>query len=718
MKAFRSGSPFETEAVLAAAKPASFLSIDQLPDFQISRDGENTVLTALFEIDDALWGLGKNVGSVNRRGMRFALYNRSDPSHTPDKIGLYGSLPFLIVSSLNRSYGIFIDYPSRISIDAGFTQYDKLVISIPSSDFDLYLFDAAPAREIIREFLSLVGPPVRLPAWSFGYHQCRYSYPDAQTVEELATKFRELKIPCDALYLDIDYMDQYKIFTVDEKAFPNLPELAGKLRQQGFKIVSIIDPGIKVEPGYEIYDQAVANDFCCVTGNGEPFVGAVWPGLTVFPDFLRPEVRDWWGSLYRETVEAGIEGFWNDMNEPEIMYTPESLAGLKTSLSALMEKSDLGSDPVGELPALWQWWNNPRFWDEFYHRGPDGSLIPHQKIHNLYGSLMARATSEGVAKLRPNRRSFVLSRASYPGMHRHSIVWTGDNHSWWDHMKLHIQMMISLNMGGFFCAGADVGGHSGEPSPELLVRWTQLGVFSPFFRNHTVKHSRPQEPWAFGEDCTGHTRNAITLRYSLLPYLYSEYVRCSRELTPFVAPLFLDFDSSATRHIEDQFFLGDTLMVCPVITQSARGRFVHLPRGKWLHWNATTWDSREFVLCRDGNPFIEASLGQIPLFLRENRLLVLTEPTQYVGEFSPAAYIVCGLVTDQAAFTITIDDGDSLDFQNGAFTEIHLHAESVAGTPVGRVTSTVHAGFPISGITIHFELYDGNGVCHQSSVTL
>ena len=706
---YRSGKPFATDAVVAPI-PKDRFEEAALPEwFTIERMADGSVkLLYTMAPEDQIYGLGQNMGPFNRRGRRYELFAIDDNHHMPHKEALYGSHPFLIVDG-PHTFGLLIDFPGRIIFDIGFTDRHILEIVIPRADFDLYLFDETNKLEIIRQCLLLTGTPYVPPRWAFGYMQCRWSYPDEAAVREVADGFRENDIPCDAIFMDIDYMEAFKVFTISEERFPRFPEFIREMQGRGFRLVPIIDPGVKIEKGYRVYDEGHEKGYFCTGKDGKEFVVAVWPGLTHLPDFLNPEARQWWADQYKELIRMGIPGFWNDMNEPSLFYTPEAayhlLATLKRSSIRKLRSLNV-NDFLGQVFGLSQ---NPEYYKDFYHRLADGTRVRNDEVHNLYGFNMTRATAEAFRQVDPDRRYFLLSRSSATGLHRYATIWMGDNDSWWEHMLTQIRMTMALNMSGYFYTGADIGGFASNVSPELLIRWTQLGAFSPMCRNHSAKGTRRQEPWAFGPDDTRIMRDAIRLRYAFLPYSYSEFIRSVETLTPFVTPLCFLFDDPRAGNVEDQFMVGQSLMVAPVIHSNASGRYVHLPQGLWLHWNAARHDHRTMKVMEPGDYFIKADLSKIPLFIRENRLIALTEPVAHLGLYHPKKIILTGLVTDWAFFTIHEDDGETYGFRNGKRSRLTVTVRKTQSGYEVACELDEHPSVPFSTESVHLEIYDSQG---------
>ena len=461
-----------------------------------------------------------------------------------------------------------------------------------------------------------------------------------------------------------------------------------------------------------------AKGYFCVDKDGKDFVAAVWPGLCHFPDFQRPEVRAWWGKLYKQFTDAGIEGFWNDMNEPAIFYVPEVLKSARERMYSILGKENIGRELEVVAEDLTSIFNRRDYYDKFYQQETDGQLINHEDIHNLYAFNMTRGTAEQLEQAMPEKRYFLLSRGSYAGQHRFGGIWTGDNSSWWEHLQVNIQMLMSLNLTGFFYNGADIGGFGSDPSPELVIRWMQLGVFSPLFRNHTWFGVRNQEPWSFDNESTSILRNVLRLRYALVPYAYSEFMRAARDLEPFISPLFLEFDGERTREVENQFLYGQSLMIAPVYTPNARGRFVHLPECRWLYWKAAQCETREMQVMDAGEYYVQADLHETPVFLREDSLTVLGAPGKHVDEKALETLQVVGLVTDSAEFRYYEDDGQSYNFRQGkhAITTIRVRKNS-EGYHISCERDEQH-GFRSPLKDIHCEIYDADGKIFTRSLRI
>jgi alpha-glucosidase len=624
--------------------------------------------------------------------------------HCPSTKSMYSSHPFLIIDS-DIHFGLLIDYPSKIVFDVGYSDYDTLKITIPSKDFNLYIFKSEDNLGVIREYLKLSGSPFVPPKWAFGYQQSRWSYPTKDVVKEVAEKFREKGIPCDSVYLDLDYMDNYKIFTTSEERFEDFNSFVKSLKDMGFKLVPIIDPGVKIEKGYEVYESGMKNDVFCKDENGQNFIGAVWPGWVNFPDFLDKNVRRWWGDLYKRFVDIGINSFWNDMNEPSIFYTPESLKkALKVSENV---DQNLAIENLVKLSTIEQTLHGSEIYKKFYHLN---GKVNHDKVHNLYGFYMAKATADGLKKL-SDERYFLLSRSTCIGAHTFTGLWTGDNRSWWEHLEMNVKMLMSLNMVGFFYNGADIGGFGDNCNPELLIRWIQLGVFSPLFRNHSAIDTIHQEPWSFDEKTEDIIKESIKFRYSLIEYIYSQYMQSVKNLKPLIRPIFFDFDDKNSKEIEDQFMFGDSLMVAPIYRSQVKGRVVYLPKDKWLLWKVKNHKSRNLKVLEKGYNFIQVKLDEMLIFIKKGSFVILSEPMNFVGEKNVIKLTALGFVENEATLTYYTDNGVDYSFENGLYCELKIRVKRAKDDFEAEIIKMGEFDCKIK--TIEFEIYDIKGNLHK-----
>jgi len=660
------GNPYYTGAVVESGEEIKKKKVDY---FQIKN---NYILNYKMHDNDIVFGLGENLRGINKRGGKYISFCSDEPNQTPGKKSLYGGHNFLLLDGVEK-FGVFVDCPGKVEFDIGFTHRDYLEITVESGNFDLYIIDGNNAREIVKRFLNIIGEGYVPPKWAFGYQQSRWSYEDKMEVEKIVDSFIENDIPCDAIYLDIDYMEDYKNFTISEKRFPNFKNFVEKMKEKGFRLIPIIDAGVKIEEGYDVYEEGIDRGYFCVDEEGEPFVAAVWPGKVHFPDFLNRDARLWFGEKYERLIDSGIEGFWNDMNEPAIFYTNRGIErAIECAKNA--EGKNLNIDSFFRLKDEFRdVSNNIEDYKSFYHR-VDGELINHYDLHNLYGYNMTKAASEGFKEADSNRRFLLISRSSYIGMHRYSGIWTGDNHSWWEHLLLNIKMMPSLNMCGFLYSGADTGGFGDDVNSELAIRWTQFSIFTPLFRNHSAKGTRRQEPFAFDYESMNIMRSAIKLRYALIPYIYSEYMKAIIDKDVYFAPISFEYNDEFSGQVEDQLLVGDSLMITPIYIENARGRYIWLPEDMLL-WKISDYNERKYEVIEKGHRYLNVGIDEIPIFIRKNKVLALGRSANTVDNINNDELLVIAFVEDKASYTYYDDDGKSLDYRDGVYSHINIEIQ-------------------------------------------
>lgn len=625
-KRFVVGNPVDTEAVLN--KPAPSVHNMLNPRLIMSKNSRR--MSYHMKKDDVIYGLGESLHGMNKRGFIYVSNNTDQTKHNEDQYSLYGSHNFILIDCGNYdAIGIFTDYPGKVTYDIGFTDKDLLTITVEEPDYEFYVFNEGSALDIINEFRTLIGKSYKAPLWGFGYGQSRWGYKNAEDIRKVVREHRENHLPLDAVYMDIDYMVRYEDFTVDEKAFPNFKNFVKEMKDQHIHLVPIIDAAVKVEDGYDVYEEGVKNNYFCKDEEGNDFIMAAWPGKSVLPDVLRPEVRDWFGKKYKNLTDAGIDGFWNDMNEPALFYSTKSLKKVADIMATFKDKIDDLS-----LEDLWYYTgvpaglaNNPEDYQSIYH-DINGEKVRHDKVHNLYGYNMTRAAAEAFKEIAPDKDVLVFSRSSYIGMHRYAGIWTGDNSSFYSHIELLLHQLPNLNMCGFLYVGADTGGFAFNTSENLMKRFMQLSIFTPLFRNHSALGTREQEIYQF-KDIDGF-RNLLNLRYALIPYLYSTYVDCIENNKMMFTPVGLAFPGDKeARHIEDQLLLGNDLMIAPIYKANAVGRDVYLPEDMTLYLMKSDTDYQTKELSK-GHHYIYADIDEVPVFVRKGKKLQLTEHKEYV----------------------------------------------------------------------------------------
>ncbi len=546
---------------------------------------------------------------------------------------MYVAIPFFLALRPGVGYGIFFNTTFWSRFDLGAEQPGVWRMETQGGELDYYIIYGPEPAKIIDTYTQLTGRMPMPPRWSLGYQQCRWSYESQYIIRQLASEFRQRRIPCDVIYLDIDYLNGYRIFTWNPKRFPNPKELIHDLNQDGFKLVTISEPGVKYDPeaDYQVFDEGLKNDYFIRKTNGQLFHGYVWPDKAVFPDFMRPEVRQWWGRWQNSLTDIGVAGIWNDMNEPTLDDRPFGDSGNKIS---------------------------------FPLDAPQGSAqekTTHAETHNLYGLKMAQASYQGVELARPTERSFFLSRAGYAGIQRWSAVWTGDNQSLWEHLEMSIPMLCNLGLSGIAFVGADIGGFAGNATAELFARWMQLGMLYPLMRGHSALTTAQHEPWTFGHRVEQICREYIELRYRLLPYIYTLFWEAATTGSPILRPLLYHFPNDPkTFTLADQVMLGPSLLAAPIYRPGVEDRAVYLPSGRWYDW----WSGEAF----DGPTTIlaHAPLERMPLYVRAGSIIPMGPVTQYVDE-GPLDQLRLRIWKGTGEFTFYEDDGHTFEYKTGAF---------------------------------------------------
>ena len=591
---------------------------------------------------DVVYGLGENVRGINKRGWVYESKCSDDPNHTESKRSLYGAHNFIIIADSDNpaaSKGLFIDYPGRVIFDIGYLDKNELVITVCSGNFTAYVvspaMDGADGSDnhlysIVRQFRHIIGKSYVPPRWAFGYQQCRWSYMSADEVCGVVDSYRKRNIPIDAVYLDIDYMERYKDFTVNKETLPDFADFVKKMREKHIHLVPIIDAGVKIEDGYDTYEEGRKNGYFCKEADGEDFVAGVWPGRVHFPDVLNEDARRWFGHGYKVLLDAGIDGFWNDMNEPAIFYSEKHLKEVFDKIDDYKGKN-LDIQSFFEFKGMVEGVaNNLGDYERFYHRAtqPDGeAVVRHDHVHNLYGFNMTRAASESFKELAPDKDILMFSRASYIGMHRYGGIWTGDNHAWWSHILLSLKMLPSLNMCGFMYVGSDIGGFNDNTTEELLMRWMGLAVFVPLMRNHAAAGTRYQELYRFTD--TDVFKNIVTMRYALIPYLWEAYRKAVEQDTLMYRPLGFEHpEDKVAVATEDQIYVGEDIMICPVYTQNAVGRYVYLPEPMTMV-RMKSADEYELEKYEAGHYFVEIPAQEIVFFIRDGHRIPLYKSAEY-----------------------------------------------------------------------------------------
>ncbi|MHB1684423.1 MAG: glycoside hydrolase family 31 protein [Bacilli bacterium] len=582
---------------------------------------------------EPIYGLGEKTGYLNKANSLQSMWNTDVYApHVPEIRELYVSVPVFYVVGEEASYGIFLNNPGKTTFS--FTDVNSYNITARTGDFDYYCFFGPDMKSLIGQYTSLTGRAPQPPRYALGYHQSRYSYESEAELRELATEFRARQIPCDALYLDIHYMDGYRVFTWHPDHYAAAETTIRDLAADGFRVIPIVDPGVKKDEDYSVYQQGRSADVFCAYPDGAVYTGNVWPGESAFPDFTEARIREWWGDLHKRYTDVGICGIWNDMNEPAVF------SDTKTMDVAVMHQND-------------------------------GAPLPHGALHNAYGHYMSQATYEGLARLLDGQRPFVLTRAGYAGTQRYAAVWTGDNRSFWEHLTMTIPMLLNMGLSGLPFAGADVGGFAFDADGLLLTRWMQMAAFTPFFRNHSGMDAVRQEPWQFGPVYEAAIRKAIERRYTLLPHLYSLFYEHRMTGLPVMRALALEFpDDRNTRDLCDSFLLGRNLLVAPIYRPDGGVRSVYLPDGVWYDERTdVTYSGRQHIVTA-------AALDEIPTFIRAGAIIAQQSPVQHTGQ-SAAELTIHVYLGDAGEYMYYDDDGLSFAYENGSYKAVAFKLSAV-----------------------------------------
>lgn len=520
-------------------------------DFQPSfKDEKGNVYISKVNDCLAYYGLGEKGGDLNKKGFYTENFNTDDPETDDDSITYYKTIPFYVALKEEATYGIFFDNSFRSYFDMGKERGDRIFFGAIGGQIQYYFIPGENIKEVVKNYTALTGRMEMPPLWSLGYQQCRFSYFSQEEVRELVKTFEEKDIPLDVVYLDIDYMDGFRVMTFKTPNFDDAAGLISDLKEKGIRTITIIDPGVKVDEEYDVFKRGKEGNHFTKKLDGEIFIGAVWPGDSAFPDFSNKECREWWKSELKKFIsEHGMDGIWNDMNEPCVFNNDH-----KTMLETCIHNSDNG-------------------------------VIEHKEFHNRYGFEMSRCSKEAQEELHPNERGFSMTRATYAGGQRYSSVWTGDNMSLWSQMRMSISMNANLGISGFSFVGNDVSGFGLDSSEELFIRWMEMGPFIPIFRNHSNMYTRRQEPWAFGPRAEKIAKKSIELRYELLPYIYDLYYISHKEGLPIFRPMIMEYEKDMNLlNMREQFMLGENMIVAPVLYEGERSKTVYLPKGSWFNY--------------------------------------------------------------------------------------------------------------------------------------
>jgi alpha-glucosidase len=612
------------------------------------RAGSFVAASKRLGLNEHFYGLGEKAAHLDKRRDSFVNWNSDTPGYVEGKDPIYQTIPFYTGLQDGIAYGLFFDNSYRSYFDFGKSSQQRAWFGAEGGELNYYFFYGPSLKKVLGRYADLTGHMPMPPLWALGNQQSRWSYYPDSMADSIVSEYRKRDLPLDVLHLDIDYMQDYRVFTWNRTRFPNPKALSERLAQQGVKLITIVDPGVKYQPipknaatrisstpelesqsqRYYVFEQGLERDFFQKRENGDLFIPKVWPGESVFVDFTLPAAREWWGNLHRAYTDNGVAGIWNDMNEPSDFID-------QTGKNQL----DVVSDDEGEKST-------------------------HAKNRNVFALLMARATYEGLERLRPNQRPYVITRAAYAGIQRYSTMWTGDTNSTWDALALNVPMFTSLGLSGEPFVGSDVGGFIGRGNGELLTRAYQIGFLAPFCRNHKVIDGYDQEPWRFGKYYEDIIRRYLKLRYQLLPFLYTTLEEAHRTGVPLFRPLVLNYqDDPNTYNLDDQFMIGSDLLVAPIVKPDVTKRLVYLPSGTWYDY----WTNRKY----EGGRMIpvDAPLETVPMFVRGGAIIPTAPPMNYTGEKprDPITFNIYPDANGKANTTLYEDDGSSPAYKQDGF---------------------------------------------------
>ncbi|XP_027361090.1 uncharacterized protein LOC113869127 isoform X2 [Abrus precatorius] len=623
---------------------------------------EEQVVNLKLPVGSSLYGTGEVSGQLERTGRRIFTWNSDAWGYGPGTTSLYQSHPWVLAVLPNgEALGILADTTRRCEIDL--TKESTIQFVAPSSYPVITFGPFASPTAVLMSLSKAIGTVFMPPRWSLGYHQCRWSYLSDQRVLEVAKTFRKKHIPCDVIWMDIDYMDGFRCFTFDKERFQDPKSLVKDLHYNGFKAIWMLDPGIKQEEGYFVYDSGSKNDVWVQKADGTPFVGDVWPGPCVFPDYTQSKVRAWWANLVKEFISNGVDGIWNDMNEPAIFKV----------VTKTMPESNV-------------------------HRGDSelGGCQNHSFYHNVYGLLMARSTYEGMKLANENKRPFVLTRAGFVGSQRYAATWTGDNLSTWEHLHMSISMVLQLGLSGQPLTGPDIGGFAGNATPRLFGRWMGIGSLFPFCRGHSEAGTTDHEPWSFGEECEEVCRLALKRRYRLIPLFYTLFYFAHTKGTPVATPTFFaDPQDPSLRKLENSFLLGPVLVYASTLHGQGLDKLeITLPKGIWLRFDFS-----------DVHPDLPA------LYLKGGSIIPVGLPLQHVGEANPSDDLTLLVALDEfgkAEGVLFEDDGDGYEFTKGNYLLTHYVAE-LQSSVVTVIVHKTEGSWERPKRLVHIQLLLGGG---------
>ena len=633
------------------------------PDYPVSFNGHSFRVWKSMPLEEHYFGLGDKMGPLDHRDLAYSLWNMDMFGYQESTDPIYKSIPFFLGVQAGVAYGIFLDNTYRSSFDFGKEFRDAYSFGSEDGELDYYFFYGPDPKRVVSDFTALVGRTPLPPLFSLGYQQCRYSYYPEARVREVVGEFRKRHIPADVIYLDIDYQEKNRPFTINRERFPHFENMVKDFRQQGFKLITITDLHIAKVEGYKPYEEGMKRDAFVKNPDGSVYVGPVWPGPSVFPDFTRSAVRDWWGTLYTDFVKMGVRGFWNDMNEPAVFVQPTKTMPLDTVHYVEDRKTD------------------------------------HREIHNVFGMQNVRGTYDGLLKLQPDVRPFVLTRAAYAGTQRYAATWTGDNTASWNHMRMSLTQLLNLGASGYAFSGDDIGGFNGSPTPELLTRWMELGVFHPIYRNHAAKGTRNREPWVDGPQHEAIRKRYIETRYRLLPYIYTGMEEASRTGVPLMRPMYMEFPSEPTVSLSgEQYMFGSGLLIAPKVWPFLDPYEVIFPKGDWFNY----WTGE--IVTGGQTIKVDPPLDTLPVYVRAGTIIPQQPVVQNIDETPKGSLELKVYPGPKCAGNLYMDDGNTFAYQKGEFLRAHFTCTADASqvsVQIAATEGTYHPWFKDMSLTIY-----------------
>lgn len=658
----------------------------------IARDAKSGRIGAAKKLgfDEHFYGLGEKAARLDKRRGKFTMWTSDTPGYEEGKDPIYQSVPFYLGLEDGQAYGLFFDNSYRSTFEFGHLSQESADYHADGGELNYYYFHGPALKKIVGRYTELTGRMAMPPLWALGHQQSRYSYYPDTMLDRVVDEYRKRDLPLDVVYLDIHYMEGYRVFTWDRTRFPDPTALTKRLGEKGVRVVTIIDPGVKYQPpaagakeptadrdlasaadSYYVFNEGLAKDYFLHRQDGSLWIGEVWPGKSVFVDYTKADARQWWGDLHRALTDRGIAGVWTDMNEPADFLDQTG----KTQMDVVFDDQ--------------------------------GQLSPYAKNRNTFALNMTRATREGLQRLQPDRRPFVITRAGYAGVQRYAVKWTGDNNATFPSLALNIPMFASLGISGQAFVGADIPGFIGRGDGELLARSYQVAAFAPFCRNHSAIDQYDKEPWRFGQHYEDIVRKFLKLRYALLPFLYTTIEEAHRTGVPLFRPLVLNFqDDYNTVNLDDQFMVGDALLAAPVVRAAQREREVYLPAGTWFdYWTGQRLDGGRMLR-------VDAPLDHLPLYVRGGSIVPSTQPMNHTGEkaWSPLRFDIYPDATGAAHGSLYEDDGLTPAHERGAFrrttaqfagAKLTLTSEGSHATPPRAYEIVLHTDRAVSAVTVN-----------------